>query len=139
MAKSGSKESSFVVDHRYSGQEFWLNAGFAVDTILIDPKLWILSKIKTSARIGGSNIPNELKLYPNPAPHELKISLKNPTDKRLNIQLLNLLGQSVFQKEMQTPGSDELITIPLVGLAKGIYWLKLQSEKNIQYIRKIVH
>lgn len=139
VAKSGSQESVFVVDHRYSRQEFWLNAGFAVDSILIDPQLWILSKTKTSSKVKGSITPNELKIYPNPAPDNIKISLRNPTDKKLNIQLLNMLGQTVYQKDIQMPGSDVLIDIPLAELSKGIYWLKLQSGEKIQCIRKIVH
>ena len=139
VAKNGDKETSFVVDHRYSGQEFWLNAGFTVDTVLIDPKLWILSKTKTSAKVNGSTSPNELKVYPNPAPSQLIISLKNPTDKKISIQLWNILGQKVYEKEMQLPGNDEIINVPVIGLARGIYWLKLQGEKGIQYTRKIVH
>jgi aminopeptidase N len=140
VVKSGSRESSFVVDHRYSGQEFWLDAGFAVDTVMIDPKLWILSKTKTSAKMNsGSPVSNEIKIFPNPAPSQFTVSLKNPTDKRLTIQLLNTLGQTVYKKEVQTPGYDALIEVSTIGLAKGIYLLKLQSEKSIQYVRKIVH
>lgn len=139
VAKNGLQEKTFVVDHRYSGQEFWLNAGFAVDTVLFDPKLSILSKALTSSKVNGSATPNELKVYPNPAPSQLKISLKNPTDKKLSIQLLNMLGQIVYEKEVQLPGNDEIIDVPVVGLAKGIYWLRLKSEKGIQYTRKIVH
>jgi len=139
VAQSGSKTASFVVDHRYSGQEFWLNAGIDVDTILVDPQLWILSRNKTSVKMDA--IPtkdNEIKIYPNPAPHELKISLKNPTDKKLNIRLLNMLGQSVYQKEIQTPGSDVIFDIPVAKLPKGVYWIKLQSEK-IDLLKKIMH
>ena len=139
VAKSGSREQSFVVDHRYSGQEFWLDAGFAVDTIMIDPKLWILSKTKTSAKLSGSITPDEIKIYPNPAPRELKISLKNPSDKKLDIQLLNVLGQPVYKKEVQTPGSDELIDISLTHLPKGVYFLKLSSPTKIKMLKKILH
>lgn len=139
VAKNGTKESSFVVDHRYSGQEFWLNPGFAADTIMIDPKLWILSRIKTSAKVGGSTTPDELKIYPNPAPRELKISLKNPSDKKLFIQLVNMLGQVVYQKELPTPGKDELIDLSIAHLPKGVYWLKLNSYGKIQILKKIVH
>ena len=139
VARSGSKEKSFVVDHRYSGQEFWLNPEFKVDTILIDPKLWILSKTKTSAKVSTSSISNELKIYPNPAPRAFNISLKNPTDKKLNIQMLNMLGQVVYRKELQTAGNDELINIQITHLPRGIYWLKLNSYGKVQVLKKIVH
>ena len=139
VAKSGSQEKSFVVDHRYSGQEFWLDAGFAADTIMIDPKLWILSKTKTSAKVAGSTIPDEVKIYPNPAPREFRISLKNPSHDKLNIQLLNVLGQTVYQKEFRTPGSDELIVVSVSSLPKGVYWLRLSSNGKIWKLTKILH
>ena len=139
VAKSGTKEMSFVVDHRYSGQEFWLNAGFAVDTIMIDPKLWILSKTKTSAKVSVSTIPNEIKVFPNPAPTELRISIKNPTEKKISIQLLNMLGQKLYQKEKELAANDKIIEVPVVGFPKGVYWLRVQGKTNIQYLQKIVH
>ncbi len=139
VARSASKEKSFVVDHRFSGQEFLLDAGFAVDTILIDPKLWILSKTKSSAKSGGNTTPNEIKIFPNPAPNELNISVRNPTDKKLSIRLVNMLGQVVYERAVSLPGSDDIIQVPIVGLARGIYWLRLQGEKNIKYTRIIVH
>ena len=139
VARGGSKEASFVVDHRYTGQEFWLNPGFAVDSIVIDPKLWILSKIKTSAKLTSINVPDELKIYPNPAPRDLTISFKNPTEKKLSIQLLNMLGQVIFLKEIQTPGSDELISFSIAHLPKGVYWLKLDNGNKLQVLKKILH
>jgi aminopeptidase N len=140
VAKNGNSESRFVVDHRNSGQEFWLNPGFIPDTIMIDPDLWILSKKKTSAKVNGSTTANELMIAPNPAPDLLRISLKNPTDKKLSIQLMNTLGQVIFQKDVQTPGSDELIDISMSYYPKGVYWLKLNSEKGtIKLLKKIVH
>jgi len=48
--KGPAGDTTFIVDHRFSGQEFWLKPGFLVDTIIIDPKLRILSNIKTSAK-----------------------------------------------------------------------------------------
>lgn len=139
VAKSGSQESTFIVDHRYSGQEFWLNPGFAVDSILVDPKLWILSKNKTSAKINSVGTSNEIKIFPNPAPDVIKISLKNPTGKKLHIRLLNVLGQMIYQKEMQTQGRDELINIWMGQLPKGVYWLMINNEDNIKMLKKILH
>lgn len=139
VAKNGLQEKSFVVDHRYSGQEFWLDAGFKVDTVLIDPKLWILSKTKTSAKSGGSNTPDEIKIFPNPAPGHLNISIRNPTEKHLSLQLVNVLGQVVYEKEITLPGRDDIIQVPVVGLSRGIYWLRLHGEKNIRYTRRVVH
>ena len=139
VAKGGTQEQKFVVDHRQNGQEFWLDAGFVVDTIMIDPDLWILSKVKTSKKINTSTTPDEIKVFPNPAPDDVKISIKNPSSKKLSVQLMNALGQIVVIKNILTPGRDELINISLRHLPQGIYWLKVGNEGNIEMIKKIVH
>lgn len=139
VARSGLQEKSFVIDHRYSGQEFWLDAGFVVDTIIIDPKLWILSKTKTSAKVAASTTPNELKIFPNPAPSQFNISLRNPTDRKMDIRLLNVLGQVVYRRELQLPGSDETIIVPVTGLARGIYTLVITGDKTLRVKRQILH
>ena len=139
VAKGGTQEQKFVVDHRQNGQEFWLDAGFVVDTIMIDPDLWILSKVKTSRKINTSTTPDEIKVFPNPAPDDVKISIKNPSSKKLSVQLMNALGQVVVIKNILTPGRDELINISLRHLPQGIYWLKVGNEGNIEMIKKIVH
>jgi hypothetical protein len=140
VAKAGSQETRFVVDHRYSGQEFSLNAGFTPDTIMIDPDLWILAKNKTSAKVDGSAAANELRIFPNPAPDVLKLSLKNPTDKKISMQLLNVLGQTIYQQEIQTPGGDELIEISMTRFPRGVYWLRLNNPNgSIKILKKIFH
>lgn len=138
LLRGGSQGKSFVLDHRYSGQEFTVDPGFVVDTVIIDPDLWILSKVKTSAKKESSAESNELKLYPNPSSGPVTLSLANPTDKKLYLHLYNALGQLVYRREMDTPGRDELIEIPLSKYQRGIYMLQIRSEKNIRTVRKIV-
>ena len=136
--KGQSEELSFVVDHRFSGQEFWLNVGFPVDTLMIDPDQWILSKIKTSVKVAETNISDNIKIYPNPVKDNLVISLVNPSDKKLQIQLFNAAGQNIYQQQVDTPGRDELFKIPFSHFPKGVYWLKINSEKKIKMVKKIV-
>ena len=73
------------------------------------------------------------------APDDVKISIKNPSSKKLSVQLMNALGQIVVIKNILTPGRDELINISLRHLPQGIYWLKVGNEGNIEMIKKIVH
>lgn len=136
--KGTKGDSTFVVDHRFTGQEFWLNPGFAVDTIIIDPKLQILSNSKISTKAPTSIIINDLSIYPNPAPQQVTVSLKNPSDSKLFLQLFNAIGQLLYNKEQDTPGRDELISIPVSQYPHGVYLLRLRSEKNIHTVKKIV-
>ncbi|WP_276479411.1 M1 family aminopeptidase [Paraflavitalea pollutisoli] len=136
--RGAGKDSTITVDHQFSGQEFWFNPGFAVDTVIIDPKLWILSKTKTSQKIGGPTAVNDLKIYPNPAPSLLTIELSNPRLERLTITLHNMLGQQVLHKEVTISGRDERIQIPTYGLARGMYHLRIRSGNTININRQIM-
>ena len=138
LLRGATQGASYVVDHQFSGQEFSINPGFAVDTVIIDPTLSILAKIKKTTKKIASTTSNEIKVYPNPSPGELYVSLANPTDTKLFLRLYNAIGQLVYHKEMDTPGRDELISIPAARLARGTYLLQIHSEKNIKLVKKII-
>lgn len=138
LLRGASQGKSYKVEHYYNGQEFSFDPGFAVDTVIIDPNYEILSLIRTSVKKNSSTVANEVKVYPNPSPGQLYISLNNPTDKKLYLRLFNTLGQLVWQKDMDTPGNNEIITIPATMLAKGTYLLHIRSEKSIKMVRKII-
>jgi aminopeptidase N len=138
LLRGASQGQSFVVDHRFSGQEFTLNPGFVVDTVIIDPEYWILSRRKTSAKKVASTVSNEIKIFPNPSEGQLFVSLVNPTDSKLYLNMYNAIGQLVYRRDMETNGRDELIEVPMTNLARGTYMLEVRSEKNIKLVRKIV-
>jgi len=120
--KNATQSKSFRVDHQNSGQQFWLDVGFVADTVIIDPDLWLLAKTKTSLKVNtDAGQADDLSIYPNPAPGNLTVSLKNPTSPTLWIQLYNSIGQLVFSRQVQTPGRDELIKISLSSMARGTY------------------
>lgn len=135
--KNATRDTIIVLDHQYSGQEFTINIGFKADTVIIDPKLWLISKGNTSLKESTSETVNQLNIYPNPAPDRLYISLLNPTDSKLSLQLLNGIGQLVYRKEITLSGNNELLDIPVLHLAKGIYYLKLKSA-SVNITRKIM-
>lgn len=139
LLRGPSQGKAFNVEHTFSGQEFSFNPGFAIDTVIIDPDLNILSKIKSSSKQSSSGVSNEIKIYPNPSSNgNVYISLLNPTDRNLYLRLYNNLGQLIWQQDLITVGNDEIISIPSDKLARGIYHLQLRSEKTIKMAKKIV-
>jgi aminopeptidase N len=125
--KNATRDTTVILDHQYSGQEFSVNIGFKADTVLIDPKLWLISKENSTLKETNDQSVNQLKIYPNPSPEKLFISLNNPTDTRMNLQLFNSIGQLVYSKEITLPGRNELLEIPVQHFARGIYYLRLKS------------
>jgi len=71
-----------------------------------------------------------LNLFPNPASTFIFIDAPRLISK---VEILNLQGQSIREFGAQ----DGLQQFSVVGLAKGIYWVKLQSE-NMETMRSIL-
>ncbi len=137
---AGTQRKSFVVDHRYSGQDFWLDVGFVADTMMIDPNIWILAKNKTAVKESvNPGKSDELLVFPNPSPGNGNILLKNPTGKLLSVQLFNSVGQLIYSKSWQTLGSDELFTVPMANLPRGGYLLSIRNDKDLKVMKKIIH
>ena len=55
---------------------------------------------------------------------QLYLSIKNPTEKKLTVQLFSSIGQLVWNQLFDTPGQDELLQIPFSNYPKGVYLLK---------------
>ena len=140
LFRGGGKDSLVKVDHRYNGQEFYIQLPYQPDTVIIDPRLWILSKVKTSKKITGSSVVNELKIYPNPSPGDLRVSLNNPTYGKISLQLFNTSGQQFYYREYTLNGRDETWTIPMQPYARGTYYLRVKTPDNsLKVLKKIIH
>lgn len=72
---------------------------------------------------------NNIAIYPNPAADKVFISSKN-NDTILNIRLFDLAGKLILQQS----NAAELV---VAHLAKGVYILTVESEKNTQSFKVI--
>lgn len=69
-----------------------------------------------------------LAVYPNPAVNEIFVQSEN----RTSISIVNMLGQEVFQKEIQ---NSEVVDIS--GLKSGIYFVQdLNSGRSLKFIKQ---
>lgn len=137
--RSATDSTVVVVDHKYSGQEFNISLNFVADTVIIDPDVWILSKVKTSEKLASQNSFDLIQVYPNPAPFNLNFSLRNPTGNQLYIKLFNSAGQLVYRREQSLNGQDIDLIIPMRKYPKGTYVLDIRDDKKLKSIRRIIH
>lgn len=79
----------------------------------------------------GIDNPNPLQLlvYPNPAQNEIRVSSKWALEG--NLQLINLQGKLLKRQSME----GEVSVVDLTGLAKGFYFLRVESDGSSQTIR----
>jgi len=93
----------------------------------------ISSSLKTGEM---QELPTDISIYPNPNPGDFMIdltALKN--DSKLNVQIFNCLGQSVYAEDKVTGGVRTNIHAPY--LPSGIYFIRIQNSET-QWNKKFV-
>jgi hypothetical protein len=139
--RNATQSATFIADHRYSGQVFSFNPGFAVDTVIIDPDIWILSKTKTSKKTNEQLLPpDDVQVYPNPSPGNGTVRLRNASGSKLSVRLFNSAGQLLFRRDVNTAaGADVEVSIPFIRYPHGVYYLRIQNDKTLKLTRRIIH
>jgi hypothetical protein len=139
ILKNATKEKTIVIDYTENKQQVSIPVDFKVDTVLIDPQHFLISKNNKSVFLNASAITNDLKVYPNPFNDRLTISLRNPTANKLQVQLFNVLGQNLLIKNFNLNGQDETITVSdYASFSRGIYFLHISIDDHKPIIKKIV-
>ena len=139
LLRKGNQDTTVVLNHTRSGEEFWVNAGFVPDTVVFDPQLWLLSDKNTVSKIpSASEKANDIKIYPNPVADNIRIAFNNPTTGKLNLRIINAAGQLVFRQDVTTSGRDEFIEIPARQLSKGIYWLEIKGDDGFKIMKELL-
>lgn len=84
--------------------------------------------------VGGSA--NLWRVYPNPAGSSTALYL-NGNVAKLQLALTDASGKVVFTRQLSNGTAGQKITLPVQGLAKGVYLLKVSSERA-SHTEKIV-
>ena len=136
--KNATQEKTIVVDNKTNGEIFYKSIGFIADTVLVDPDYWLITKNNTTQKIIDNSGPqNVIQVFPNPVQEQLFVYLKNYSPPFANIYLYNNIGQVLYKKLLSVNGS-EFIEIPFGNIAKGIYFIKVGSGKDIMFVKKIL-
>ena len=83
----------------------------------------------------------QLTLFPNPASQQLTVQLEqSDLEKQVEVRLINLLGQAVYQKEYTLePGlSSYTWTIPTSSYESGTYFVQLIDLHGRQLQQKVI-
>jgi len=131
-------DTAIAINNFQNSYNDWLNIGFKVTNVSFASSCFLNKSYSINAASNGNN-PNDIKVYPIPAyNNQVYISLKNPTGKKLQIQIYNAIGQLVYLSQFNTPGKNELFSIPLSNLAKGNYIIRLQNETGLNFSKRII-
>ncbi|MEA3495402.1 MAG: PKD domain-containing protein, partial [Bacteroidota bacterium] len=117
-----------VGNYQYSVVVHDLNACSTSDTIIIS--------IIPSA-INDEDFKTKIKLFPNPCGNLLNIKIEGITKQKLQIELIDFYGRSVYREELNTVKSITKSQIDMTDYSKGIYLIKFSSAE-FQFIERVV-
>ena len=131
------------------GQYVWPN--YFVGTTYNDEvnylKTWMRARLtwmdgnvslSTGELVSGYPV-NNVSVFPNPVKQQLNIGLSTQDVKKIDIEILDLLGKTVYSSEY-TPGYTGIQTIQLniPRMTPGCYILRLKKSSQIFSIKKLI-
>lgn len=120
---SEGMDTTVVLDHTFSGQLFAVAWDRTVDSILVDPEIWIVSGPSVVTRTATVERPSErMLLFPNPASQHLLVELDG-TSGPMNFSVVGATGQTV-QRGVWQPG----LALDVSTHAPGLYTVELCGE-----------
>ena len=93
----------------------------------------------SSLGVNGPKTDNyNVRLYPNPAKQNCRLSIASKTDGRSDIQIVNQLGQTVKSlNNMALRTGENNFDLDLTGLPNGIYYVRINAGNESQ-VKKLV-
>jgi hypothetical protein len=82
-------------------------------------------------RISENTSNESVSIFPNPSEGDFTLSISSHEKKSITAQLYSIDGMKVYSSSISGNGNIMKTKIDLHGLAKGIYFLKIITEKNV--------
>jgi aminopeptidase N len=131
-AKGQGMDTTYILDHQFSGETFNVTAPFIIDSVFFDPELWIISENPTILSVNEDpHITGDVSIYPNPFENAFYIEVSNNKQIK-SIEIFNALGQRVTPAIVEK--SIHLFQINTQQLSKGNYIVEIKF--NDELIRK---
>jgi Secretion system C-terminal sorting domain len=126
----GNGNSNVLLNYSFTDKEFTQSAFYRLKQQDLDgnieySRIVQVEKTKTSA----------FKVYPNPVGKNVPLSIEFISDNKeaLDVFLMDISGKIIFQNKYDS--ASNLISVPAQDLARGIYFLKIQSGSNVNMLK----
>jgi aminopeptidase N len=132
----GGQDSILRLDHSFSGQSYSISLPYQVDSIKFDPERWLVCA--NNLVVGTESVPGQSNLFslqPNPADETLRVLQSQQVPASLNIEIMQLAGQSMYQNSFSQVQQDiDISTWP-----SGLYLVKVSIDGHTQVQKVLVH
>lgn len=133
--KSSTRDTTIVLQHAFNGQVYDLQPGFEVDSVIVDPEIWVIQQ-NTVQQINTSQS-GGLGVFPNPVVDVAQIKFDSPLYAAARYELYNAAGQ-LIQSENISQASLGGFNLNMAGLQKGVYVLTVWPANNSTNIKQAV-
>ncbi|WP_439881128.1 T9SS type A sorting domain-containing protein [Pontibacter sp. MBLB2868] len=79
----------------------------------------------------------EIAIYPNPSNGVFTISVANLDAKKAELRIINVIGNEIYHETLTRTEGQFSKTIDLSGKAKGLYYIKLETD-SYSSVRRVV-
>lgn len=138
------QSQDIILDNTENWQTYIVQVNFNVDSIAIDPDLWLITKNNTSANITIgiqelAAIGYTLLAEPNPATGGvLQLRVFAPSAGTAKFSIWNAEGRSLVSQNEILMAGEQFINIPIKGLAAGPYLIRLENAQGGMTERVII-
>lgn len=97
-----------------------------------------VAQFKCTITTGESDVLSNLsqvKIYPNPSSGKIMLSVGNPTNRNLHIEIFSALGEKIYDS---VQSGEAIVALDLAFLQKGIYFLHTQAGNQTNAQRIII-
>lgn len=123
--KNSTQDTTVVLDHGFSGQQFAVDLTFAPDSVIFDPDLWILSGQNLVLAVPPTSfVTDRPVLYPSPVAQELNIYLGKEEAGVVEVEILDATGR--LHQRANRIINDQRVAVEVPGLSSGYYIARLR-------------
>ena len=125
---NATDDTTVVLDHTFSGQSFDILPGFLVDSVALDPEIWLLSAQNLVTQVPELALGHgSVRVYPNPAYDHLNVLLPSSTH-RVDWLVRDQLGRIV---EQGTLGAAAIHRLGTLRYTNGRYLLETRQGSEV--------
>jgi len=128
------KDTTIYFENTRSGQVFWANPGFKVDSVVFNPEYDIITRDSKIYLNTSEKYPEEIIVSPNPFKDILSIKQNNIVIYR--IEIYTAKGDTVYiSDKIKSAGEESVLT--LTNLKSGSYIMRIKTSKGTLYKKLI--
>jgi hypothetical protein len=128
--KNSTQDTTVVLDHGFSGQQFTVDLAFAPDSVIFDPDLWILSGQNLVLAVPPTSFATDRPvLYPSPVAQELNIYLGKEEAGAVEVEILDATGR--LHQRANRIINDQRVAVEVPSLSSGYYIARLRMADRM--------